>query len=255
MSAPIPMPLRAAAGLAAVAIDEARRLPTRLVGLPVSAVGAALQVSLKAQQRYAELVARGDQLLGHLRGQRAGTPPWARFDEEEMAAAGGAGSPGAGGRAPSAFDAAGDPDEPPADVLADVLAEDAEDADDVVDGAGPLDASPATLPAMSPGGGDADVITLAEADGAVGPVIESVPTGTAEEEIGVLADDASRYDGFLGEPPLPDYERLSIPQLRARLRTLTERQLEDLVAYERATAGRPPYLTMLENRLSTVRGG
>jgi hypothetical protein len=47
---------------------------------------------------------------------------------------------------------------------------------------------------------------------------------------------------------------MSIPQLRARLRTLSEEQLVELVGYERATADRPPYLTMLENRLGTVRG-
>jgi hypothetical protein len=61
-------------------------------------------------------------------------------------------------------------------------------------------------------------------------------------------------DGYLAvDPPIPHYDELSIPQLRGRLRSLTETQLEDLVAYERATAARPPYLTMLENRLVTLR--
>jgi hypothetical protein len=209
MSSPIPMPLRAAAGLAAVAVDEARRLPTRLVGLPVLAMGTALQVSLKAQQRYAELVARGDELLGQLRGTQPGPPAWARFDEDEVEP---------DGRAPSAFDAA---------------------AEDVVDGPGP---AAAALDA------DLDPITVAAGDDD-GPV-----PGSVEEEIGTVADDASRYDGYLSAPPLPGYDAMSIPQLRARLRTLSEQQLVELVGYERATAGRPPYLTMLENRLATVRG-
>lgn len=81
---PVPMPLRAAAGLAALAIDEARRLPSRLVGLPVLAVSSAMQASLRMQQGYAELAVRGDQLLAQLRpGPTDEAPPWARFDEDE----------------------------------------------------------------------------------------------------------------------------------------------------------------------------
>jgi hypothetical protein len=211
---PIPMPLRAAAGLAAVAIDEARRLPNRVVGLPVLAVGAALQVSLKAQQQYAELVARGDQLLGQLRGAEQGTPAWARFDEDEV--------PGA--RPPSAFDAAGpliaEP-EPADDLDADDL--DAEDLDDIDE--------------------DDDID---EVDGISG-LIEGDTDGLLDA-ITVAAEAAPEA------PPLPGYDGMSIPQLRARLRALTEPQLVDLIGYEQATARRPAYLTMLENRLATVRG-
>src|SRR5215217_2900498 len=99
MSTPIPPPLRAAAGLAALAIDTARKVPQQVVGLPVLAVSTALQASLKAQQTYAGLVARGDEVLNQFRGH-PDTPPWARFDDEEPA----------GTRPPSAFDtAASDP--------------------------------------------------------------------------------------------------------------------------------------------------
>src|SRR5205823_5077796 len=108
MSVSIPTPLRAAAGLAAATIDEARRLPDRLLGFPVLAVSTALQVSLKAQQRYAELVARGDQLLEQLRGQQDGAPGWARFDDEE------AYRPAA--PRPSAFDEAAEPEAASADL-------------------------------------------------------------------------------------------------------------------------------------------
>jgi hypothetical protein len=118
MSFSIPMPLRAAAGLAATAIDEARRLPDRLVGLPVLAVSTALQVSLKAQQRYVELVARGDQLLEQLRGQQESAPAWARFDDEEST------RPGSARR--SAFDVA---EAPPAETGEAVAAAAAGEAD------------------------------------------------------------------------------------------------------------------------------
>ena len=54
-------------------------------------------------------------------------------------------------------------------------------------------------------------------------------------------------------PPVAGYDGLSIPQLRGRLRSLTMEQVEALAGYERATRARPPYLTMLENRLTTLR--
>ena len=50
MSTPIPPPLRAAAGLAALDHRRRAQVPQQLVGLPVLAVSAALQASLKAQQ-------------------------------------------------------------------------------------------------------------------------------------------------------------------------------------------------------------
>lgn len=82
MTREIPSPLRAAAGLAATALDEARRLPERLASLPVLALSTAMQTSMKVQQHYAELVGRGDQLLSDLsRGEER--PSWARFDEDE----------------------------------------------------------------------------------------------------------------------------------------------------------------------------
>ncbi len=80
--AAIPTPLRAAAGLASIAIDEAKRLPARLVSLPVLAVGTALQTSLKVQQQYADLVVRGDALLAHAHGESDEQPPWAKFDDD-----------------------------------------------------------------------------------------------------------------------------------------------------------------------------
>jgi hypothetical protein len=75
----LPGPLRAALGLVATAADEARHLPERALELPMLAVSSALQMSLRAQQRYARLTARGDELL---RGQPSDEPPdWATFDE------------------------------------------------------------------------------------------------------------------------------------------------------------------------------
>ena len=303
MSTPIPQPLRAAAGLAAVAIDSARKLPAQLVGLPVLAVSTALQASLKAQQQYAELVARGDQLLGHLRPAGDGAPPWARFDDEPVAA----GAPADGTQPASAFDAVADPldellDEEAADLLGEPAsgtpADDAESDLDlsrgapaagatgtdreladlaselVPDLAGPDGAGPAAdvaselvpdLAGPEPGpagpgpaegepGADADA-ELADREGIEWELAEH-GAGEAADGVpdGVPGADPTAYGGDLAaEPPLPGYDELTVPQLRGRLRALDEPTIERLVAYERAHGGRPPYLTMLENRLTTLR--
>ena len=303
MSTPIPPPLRAAAGLAALTIDAARKAPQQLVGLPVLVVSTALQASLKAQQTYAGLIARGDEVLGQLR--RRDDAPWARFDDEPAA-----------GRPPSAFDAAAEPAEA-ADGVADALAvEDLSDA---------LTAEAAEEVALieqverdlDPDR-DADVIALAEAravqadqadqaeqaeadtenvlgeteedevaaadaafadaglsviDLDVDPAGADRPNGRPEgsgTEPGIdmpadgmaLAADAAAAGAALaadiavggpGGPPVAGYDDLSIPQLRGRLRRVSVEQGEALLGDERATRGRPPYLTMLENRLTTLR--
>src|SRR6266702_611766 len=98
--AQIPTPLRAALGLMANAIEGARTLPDKAVELPVMAVSTALQFSLRAQQRYAELTLRGDELLSRLHGLPEEPPDWATFDDETVSAKRSA--------EPSAFDAVGD---------------------------------------------------------------------------------------------------------------------------------------------------
>jgi hypothetical protein len=289
MSTPIPPPLRAAAGLAAVVIDSARKIPEQLVGLPVLAVSTALQASLKAQQRYAELVARGDEVLAQLRGAEE-APAWARFDEDPT-----------GAPPRSAFDAASPPGSgPPGESLLDELAADqlgggepeahlladAEaglDADGPVlepDGvaateaqAGGLDVGEVPLIDLQAGDGRepgsgvdlpaglaADATEAGREPGSVSEPGVDLPAGLAEdaEEVdgaaAAPADPAPGLDGYLAvEPPIARYDELSIPQLRGRLRSLSEAQIEKLIAYERATAARPPYLTMLEKRLVTVR--
>ncbi len=76
----LPSPLRAAIGLAAEAADQARHLPDKAVELPMLAISTALQLSLRAQQRYAMLAAKGDEILNH-RPATDEPPPWATFDE------------------------------------------------------------------------------------------------------------------------------------------------------------------------------
>src|SRR6185437_685430 len=79
---------------------------------PVVAVSTAMQVSLRLQQRIAELAARGDEVLSQLRGTSSEPPEWATFDETPDSEPAGASN----GRGLAAFDrvpegSAGDPGE------------------------------------------------------------------------------------------------------------------------------------------------
>lgn len=76
----LPGPVRAVVGLLASAADEAKHLPNRAVELPMLAVSSALQMSLRAQQRYARLAARGDDVINR-RAPSDDPPPWATFDD------------------------------------------------------------------------------------------------------------------------------------------------------------------------------
>ena len=75
-----PGPVRAVVGLLANAADEAKHLPDRAIELPMLAVSTALQLSLRAQQRYARLAARGEDVLNR-RPPGDEPPAWATFDE------------------------------------------------------------------------------------------------------------------------------------------------------------------------------
>jgi hypothetical protein len=65
--------------------------------------------------------------------------------------------------------------------------------------------------------------------------------------------------GEAGETPsmtpdaLPGYETMTIAQLRGRLRSLSVEQVGELLEWEQAHADRPPFVTMLTNRIATLR--
>src|SRR3954468_16669539 len=99
MAREIPEVVRAAAGLAATVLDEARKLPSTLPGIPVRLIGLAMQQAMKVQQHYAGLVARGDELFTRLRGQNE--PGLAPSDDDEPAPV------SSNGFRDSAFDRAG----------------------------------------------------------------------------------------------------------------------------------------------------
>ncbi|MFB9569562.1 lipid droplet-associated protein [Saccharopolyspora hordei] len=150
-----PLPVRVAAGLAATAVEQARRLPTTLLGLPVTVASQALQASMRVQQQITELAIKGDEALAVLRTPEE-QPAWATFDED--------------------------------------------------------------LP-------DSD-------DDPVEPVAEPAAPSSVVAE----------------------YQTLTLPQLRGRLRSFTEEDLVELLAHEQEHERRPEFLRMLQNRLDRLRG-
>ncbi|HEX3790175.1 MAG TPA: lipid droplet-associated protein [Pseudonocardiaceae bacterium] len=209
----LPLPVRVAAGLAVTAVDRARHLPEKLAELPVTVVSQALQLSMRLQQQMTEMAIKGDDALATLRPVEE-TPDWARFDEDEVGGSGESDASAARNGSLSRFDSVA------ADI--DVELADAEDlgvADDR---------------AENPAGDD------------------GADPWAAEER--ALAD--PHADGeFDSAPPaaLPTYPELSVPQLRARLRRLSEDALTELVEYERTHANRPEFVGMLTRRIATVR--
>ena len=80
MSREIPQVVRAVVGLAATVLDDTLQLPRTLPGLPVRVLGLAMQATMKLQQHYSGLVARGDEVFTGLRGESE--PGLATFDED-----------------------------------------------------------------------------------------------------------------------------------------------------------------------------
>ena len=76
----------------------------------------------------------------------------------------------------------------------------------------------------------------------------------AEEERALAAD---HVEGEFDSPEAPagmaGYDELTLPQVRARLRSLSLPQLEELLAYEREHANRPSFVGMLTRRINNVR--
>jgi hypothetical protein len=78
-----PLPVRVAAGLAVTAVERSRRIPSCLIGLPVTVASQALQISMRIQQQVTELAIKGDTALSGW-GTTEEQPEWATFDEDEV---------------------------------------------------------------------------------------------------------------------------------------------------------------------------
>ncbi len=238
----LPLPIRVAAGLAVTAVEQARTLPAKIAGLPVTVASQALQMSMRVQQQVTELAIRGDEVLAGLSPVEE-TPEWATFDEDvdddrfDLSR-------------PAPFESAFDRVE--------------DEADELSRGNGHHTATAETFATSDPWAQEEQA--LAEETDAHSSV--DAEPDIADDTIDDTARDTSR--GIAAEAPagrahlvsVPDertlpetvgYDDLSLPQLRARLRRYSADELSVLLDYERAHGNRPSFVGMLTRRIATVR--
>jgi hypothetical protein len=226
---PLPMPLRLAAGLLAAAIEELQELPRKLSELPMTAVSQALQASMRIQQRVTELAIKGDRALGALRPVPE-TPAWARFDEDE--------EPGPQNGAVNglrSLDPVRAPKVTPVRILADP--EDDLDADAL---AAQLENSDVPAPRR---------LAQHPTDHTAG---KNEPKRRNRSR--PAPKPAARPGKGGGPLRIPEYEQWTLAQLRARFRSLSLDDLRVLLDWETSHQDRPPYVTMLSNRIASVSG-
>jgi hypothetical protein len=233
----LPLPIRVAAGLAVTAVEQARTLPAKIVGLPVTVASQALQVSMRVQQQVTELAIRGDEVLSGLRPVEE-TPEWATFDEDvdddrfDLSR-------------PAPFESAFDrvEDEP----------------DDLSRGNGHHSATAETFATSDPWAQEEQALVEETTAHEVDAVDD---TDTDADAVISTADQGGTPAGrvhLVSVPdtrPLPEvvgYDELSLPQLRARLRRFSVDELAELLDYERVNGNRPSFVGMLTRRIATVR--
>ncbi|WP_433731814.1 lipid droplet-associated protein [Nocardia sp. CA-129566] len=208
-----PFLARVAAGAAVYAIEETRRLPTAAMNFPITAISQMLQTTMHVQQFVTSLALKGDGVFDRLTSSSVEQPEWATFDED----------------AEPEFTATA------RESRFDLYAPEAEFA--------PHDTLTAEAAARAGerNGHTASIQTIAEPETEVAaPAAAEV----AEPEPEVVEPEvATRYD----------YANMTLAQLRARLRMLTVEDLTALLDYEQRTRARAPFVTMLTNRIATVR--
>ena len=84
------------------------------------------------------------------------------------------------------------------------------------------------------------------------PVPVTVAEAHDPEAQGAEAHEAEAQEAEL---PVPNYDSLSVPSLRARLRGLDAAQVRVLAEYERSHAGRTDMVAMFERRIAKLAAG
>lgn len=220
MPVTIPLPVRIAAGVVATGLERLRNLPKDLPALSVTVAGHAARASLRVQQEIVALAAKGDDLLAGLTSRPTERPDWARFDDEST-------------------------DEAEPDARVDPTGNTSD-----VPGArvGPGDPTGSTA--------DPDHARTAakgrRSRGTEQPIDKRAARHSVTDT--VTADDKAPTDPEPDGPiDMPGYGDLRVTQVRARLRGLDEAAVKRLLDYERAGAARAPFLTLLGNRLASLR--
>lgn len=112
-------------------------------------------------------------------------------------------------------------------------------------------AAPAAPPAeRAAPAATAPAATAPAAEKAAKPAMAKTPDAKAAAK--AAAPKPAAKPAGPARPPIPDYEKLSIPSLRARLRGLNMAQVQRLLDYEKAHARRSDVITMYERRLQRL---
>jgi hypothetical protein len=98
----------------------------------------------------------------------------------------------------------------------------------------------------------ATVTTLRRPEPEPAPEPAVDPGSVDPNSLDTRPDLAGPGDDANGPNIMPGYGTLTIPQLRGRLRYLGVDDLRALLAWEQAHGDRPPYVTMLTNRIATI---
>lgn len=222
----LPFVVRVAVGAVALVAEKGQEIVGGAVSAPLTLGSKSAQAFIHVQQDLADLAVRGDRAIETVfPAKEEEQAAWATFDDDE-------------------------------DVDVDLPAQKPAYGE----------VRPATEPARSPEPESAHAAT-ASADGAVAtaaparaekPAAEQAPSGAGRYALYSSPAPAPSGAGAAAETPddLPaaalriDYPELTLAQLRGRLPGLTTPEVESLVEYERGHKARPPFLTMLENRIT-----
>ncbi|WP_040792016.1 lipid droplet-associated protein [Nocardia paucivorans] len=235
-----PFLARVAAGAAVYVLEETRRLPSAAAHFPVTAISQLLQTGMHLQQFVTSLAIKGDAVFDRFTNRPVEQPEWATFDEDLSSDSGNSTDSDNSTTRDSGFDRfVSDPDEVEL-ALAETLA------------------GLRALQNQTSGNSGETTTAVAEDD--------ETPTDNLATEAEASAPPATdRHDNTVdaasteSEPRLPevaarfDYPNMSLAQLRGRLRTLTLDDLTALLEYEEQTRARAAFVTMLTNRIATVR--
>lgn len=249
-----PFPVRVSVGLVAAGVEHLRSLPGDLPTMGVTVAGQAMRLSMRVQQELAELATRGDEVLTRFGGGPAEHPSWATFDEETDG----------DGSATTVVTVVEVAEADPASTRAAEADEDADEDGYAGDAASELaEVIALDLVAAHRAAASADETVEASADESS----DAAPTEAAPAELDATdtappGSPASDSESHGPDPTTngatdgsPDYDSLSLAELRGKLRRLSPEEVTALLDRERAGADRPAFVTLLTNRLTSLEQG
>lgn len=282
----LPLPIRLAAGLAATVVERASKLPEEIAGLPVTMASQALQLSMRVQQRVTELAIKGDEALAGLRPVEE-QPDWATFDEDDVDGGTNATVHDFLRRERPA-DTADDEDLVTGRPAADQPSAESTRAETTRRDSTHRTSTQGDTTRTEPDQAATEADASPEADDrSAAPEVESIEPDlrlrtpsrprpvrlrqqvkrggdtsardeTPEPDVTPAPDEITHAEpeqatGASAPAGLAGYDEMSVAQVRGKLRALSLDQLDELLDYERAHGARERFVTMLSNRMRTVR--